>query len=67
MECVGSMEFVINRGADEAIGVRDRVIDLERVVPVDEALGWFEAGAVFGLANCPRSLISLAVVVKARK
>jgi len=55
---VGSMEFVINLGADVGIDEKGRAVGLERVVPVDEALGWFEAGAVFGFANCPRSLIS---------
>jgi len=63
---VGSMEFVINLGAD-AESARDRVVGLERDVLVVEALGCFEAGPVFGLANCPRSLISSAVVVKGRK
>lgn len=64
---VGNMEFVIGLGADVGIGVRDRVIGVESDLLVDEALERFEAGAVLGLANCPISLISLAVVVKARK
>ena len=64
---VGSMEFVINLEADVGTDERDRVIGVESDLLVDEALERFEAGAVFGLANCPRSLISLAVVVEARK
>ena len=63
---VGSMELVINLGAD-AESARDRVVGLERDVLVVEALDRFEAGAVLGLVNCPKSLVSLAVLVKARK
>jgi hypothetical protein len=51
---LGTMEFVINRGADVGIFVgaveKGRVVGLDRDVPVDEELERFAAGVV-GLDN----------------
>jgi hypothetical protein len=63
------MELVINLGADVGMLVgaveKGRVVDLERDVLVDEELERFAAGVV-GLDNCPKSLISSAVIEQCR-
>jgi hypothetical protein len=62
----GGMELVINLGADAGIAEKDRVVGLDEDVIVDEELLRFEAVVVVGLVNCPRSLESSAVIVRAR-
>jgi hypothetical protein len=67
---VGGMELVINLEVDVGILVgaveKGRVAGLEREVLVDEELERFAAGFI-GLDNCPKSLVSSAVIVKSKE
>ena len=68
---VGSMEFVINLDAD--VGILGRAVENCRVVGLDrdglleEELERLAAGVVVGLVNCPKSLVSLAVIMTSKE